>query len=109
MDDEAISLIRRLADNLYAATLVGYPAPVIARVSARMRAPVAGDLVIERSTPCGTDDRDSVGRIVKTEQGPNQETIWVLRTLDGRVLRWANASFVAVPETGFDAWIREAG
>lgn len=103
MNDEAMSLIRRLADNLYAATLVGNPAPIIAQVSARMRAPVVGDLVVECSTPCGTDDRDSVGHLVDVECSADLGYVYVLRTLDGRVLRWANASFVAVPETGFDA------
>jgi hypothetical protein len=110
-------LIETLAYNLYGATLVGNPAPIVKELGDRMIAYQVGDLVLECST-IYMDDRYGarLGKLARVaiepmftperwyqemEAGPEEkipeEKVWYLALPDGREFRWTNARFIAVP------------
>lgn len=118
---EAIATaFRRAAYNAYMCTLIGSAPGIVIKAGNRMKAPKLGDWVIETSTVHGFRDKtqtdlDGIGILESIEQekvdfGDSDfvwneaeegrphptETVYYLRTMDGRRFRWVNASIVAI-------------
>lgn len=60
----------------------------------RMQDPKPGDLVMEHSRAGRTCDPMGIGRLVKCDR---HEATGEIELSDGKVVRWENAEFVAVP------------
>lgn len=115
-----------MAAHLYAATLVGNPAPVVRRMADRIRVPQIGDLVVEdgarypRRDPEGTrrtgfgyfvarrvewaeSDEDYAAYLVKepseVDYPRGTDTAWYVQfgPEPQRICRWVNCSFITVP------------
>lgn len=123
MSEEELEAIatafRRCAYNAYLNTLVGSAPPRVIEALERMKNPRVGDWVIETTTVwMGTrSDLDGIGILEEIAREPfvfsgdpdfvwdeevegaphPTETVYYLRTMDGRRFRWTNASIVAVP------------
>ena len=111
---EKTTAIIVLAEALQAATLVGDPAPLVARLRDWMRAPLrAGDLVVETSTAHRGPDPSRVGIVLKISRHRSAYArvteILVLDPPCGKTRcenqkcihrrRWSDATFVRVPAT----------
>lgn len=127
LDESVVSIrdtLRGLAQHLQTATLVGNPAPVVARMSERIRSPRPGDLVVEVSTLYGpfgdrvikgigillverrewweTDD-EWRAQIERGEVYPDEERstdhAWYIQygPHAADVCRWTNCSFIVLP------------
>lgn len=115
------TMMRGAGYNAYIATLVGSPAQVTERLNKRMMSPQVGDLVFESTTFGGVmrhkggDDLDGVGILEEIAMIPvvyddpefvwdevaegmphPTEKAWRIRTFDGRLFTWTNASIVAI-------------
>jgi hypothetical protein len=83
-----------------------------------MKNPKPGDLVMETSSLCRTEDIYRVGTLLRIEQGwfhPDEQwerikqewegeprptdVFWIIETLDGHEYRWSNCSFIRLPRT----------
>jgi len=117
IDQEAIATaMRRAVYTAWSNTLIGTDAKSVRDTFDRMKNPVVGDWVIEASTIYGgrnhdSSDLDGVGILEQMDQervdmewdeaedGPHPtEQIAYIRTLDGRLFRWSNASILAFPD-----------
>lgn len=117
IDLEAVATaMRRAIYTAWQNTLIGSAPPVVLASHDQMAKPKVGDWVIEASTIYGgrnhdSRDLDGVGILEKVlsepvdiewdeaEDGPHpMETTYYLRTLDGRLFRWHNASIIAAPD-----------
>jgi hypothetical protein len=129
-DDDLLSLDMRavahrdaliaVVQHLWTATMVGNPAPVVERMSARMRSPQPGDLVIEPAMSRPRRDLDTrikaLGYLIEkrtewwntdeeweVEEGygderPTDEAWYVQYGPDpADVCRWVNCKFITVP------------
>jgi hypothetical protein len=111
---EKTTVILVLAEALQAATLVGDPAPLVARLRDWMLAPLqVGDLVIETSTKHRGPDLSRVGVVLRISRHRSAyERVTEILVLDppcGKTIcknqkcihrrRWSNATFVRVPAT----------
>jgi hypothetical protein len=112
--------LRGLAEDLRRAIDLGFGLALSSRAPAyggrwrRLQEPRPGDLVAEVSTLYRDNAIDAVGRLTRVQQDPVDygegadpwdeaaegrphptETVYYIRTLDGREMRWTNAKFVA--------------
>lgn len=111
-------LMRRVISNAYSNTLIGSAPPKVKESYRRMTTPRPGNLVIEATTirmmrhkPASELDGigflDSIAQ-EKVDFGPGfvwneeeegrphpLETVYYIRTFDGRLFRWTNALIVA--------------
>lgn len=118
-------LLRGLSRHLGDATLVGNPAPVVERMSSRLRDPQPGDLVVETSTIgfSGDNDRAIKGLgilLAKRDEWWHTDEEWARGVADGEwgptdqrsidrawyvqygsaavdICRWTNCSFTTIP------------
>ncbi len=130
LDDKALArraLIIGLARCLHRATLVGNPAPIVARMHERIQAPRPGDLVLETSTMyrLGDDGHKAFGillahrvewwstdeehaAMLAEERGHDPDYVDDERLTDhawyvqygpepGDICRWTNCSFAVIP------------
>lgn len=101
----------------YCGTLTGRPG--VPGLFEWMKDPKPGDLVLEVTSICRTDDIYRVGTLLRIEIGwfhdddkweqvkgewnadePRPtDTYWVIETLDGYEYRWSNCSFIKLPRT----------
>lgn len=112
---------RRTVYNAYGNTLIGSAPKAITDAYNRMKNPQVGDWVIESTTVDGmrhanATDLDGVGILEdiaqeKVDFGDNAEvwdeevegephpteTVYYIRTIDGRLFRWTNATIIAAP------------
>lgn len=121
--EEMVRQIAVLGRQVWMATLVGHPAPIIQDLHTRMQAPQPGDLVMELSTfHRGDWSESAVGRLQRVtsepaytaeqwaEGGderpiPHEEVTYIESLLTGAVSRWVNADFTALPD-GSEGWPR---
>ena len=111
---EKTAAIIVLAEALQAATLVGNPAPLVARLGDWMHGPLrVGDLVVETSTALRGPDPSRVGVVLKISRHRSAYArvteILVLDPPCGKTRcenqkcihrrRWSDATFVRVPAT----------
>jgi len=121
MDIEQIATaFRRCAYNAYSNVLIGNAPKVVRDAYERMKEPRAGDWVIETSTIGGMrhkdgTDLDGIGILEKAarenvvfddpdfawdeevEGMPHPtEIVYYIRTMDGMLFRWTNASIIAI-------------
>jgi hypothetical protein len=96
-DIDMALLIEVSAYAVYQATLVGNPAPVVQRMQDALLNPRLGDLVLEITTR-GMDHTkgDRLGYLIS---GTDPYGARVIRTLDGREVKWDNAEFIRVFES----------
>lgn len=127
LDDQAIAhreALRAMAFHLQTACMVGNPAPIVTRMSDRIRNPRPGDLVVESSTRYRHDpdsrlkafgillehreewwETDAEWEAYKAEDGTitdedrRTDRAWYVQygPDPGDVYRWVNCSFVVVP------------
>ena len=103
MTPEESELLAVIGRELWLATRVGDPAPIVKKLGERMSSPQPGDLVLE-ITRWGKFDPDSIGRLVITEPvgtvTGDCTSRWVVEPLHapGTVIGWQNADFVALPD-----------
>ncbi len=114
-------LARQIATAMYNASssvLVGNAPQCVHDLSARFRDIQPGDLVVERTTclMAGRPALDAVGYFLRSAEEPfnisypefewdekvegkpmPKETVYYIRTLDGREFRWHNADFMSAP------------
>jgi hypothetical protein len=103
-------LLEASAYTVYMATLIGNAPPAIRALSAWLKHPQPGDLVLEISTIHQADRVGRLGILERVEQEyadpedaalpeadrPGTEPVYYLRGLNGRPARWFNASFIRV-------------
>lgn len=118
MDLEAVAkAFQEAVSTAWSNVLIGNAPPVVKAAYQQMSNPSPGDWVAELTTMGmrGRSSLDAVGILEEiarervefsdpdfvwdeTEDGPHPtETIYYIRTMDGRRFRWSNATIIAAP------------
>lgn len=117
-----LELLYTFAENWHS-LLAANNCPRVNAIAERARHPQVGDLVFETTHRLGARNADmaaTLGVLLAVEDRPlyaaeewdeategkpcPTETVYVLRTLDGRRFTWTNASIIALPVCTQEAW-----
>lgn len=111
MKTDISQLFRLLYDTqcaLNSCMRVGNPAPFVEALNRRLTSPVPGDWVVEQTAGWMARRPEGVGRLIMVRDEPMEgsfdpdeprpmDRFWYIENADGRLGRWWNCRFIALP------------